>query len=136
VEYERRLEETDIQARHALHDARLQELMRGIQRLSEDRLPKSLDVEGPLRFQAQEVAQIARVLSDSAMRIPEAGDGARMSPIDRAEFNALARELQEHAAALARAADALRADEARSQLEAIQQTCQGCHVRFRPLGSP
>ena len=136
VEYERGLEQTDAQARHALHDARLRELMRSIQRLSEDRLPKSLDVEGPLRFQAQEVAQIARALSESAIRIPEASNEARMSATDRAEFDALARQLQQRAAALARAADALRADEARTQLEAIQQTCQGCHVRFRPLASP
>jgi len=140
VQYERRLEETDAGVHHALHDERLQELMRGMDRLSGDHLPKSMDVEGERRLRAEEVSQIALALSASAAGIPEASTAAPLSRADRAEFEALALQLEERATALARAAGDLQAGEPEAQLdaqlEAISQTCEDCHTRFRPLGSP
>ena len=133
IEYERRVEETDPGAVHAVHDARLQELMQSIQRLADDRLPKSLDVDEPRRARAQEVVEIARALADSAERIPEASQSASMSATDRAAFEALARQLQEQATTLAAMTDGMQADEAEAALAAIQQTCRSCHARFRPL---
>ena len=107
--------------------------MRSIQRLSDERLPKSLDVEEPLQARAREVAEVARALAESAARIPETGTDAPMSDADRAAFEAIARELQQHATALAHVAEASRSDEARAELAAIQAACTACHARFRPF---
>jgi cytochrome c556 len=135
LRYERDVEETPAPARHALHEERLRELMRGLQRLRDERLPQAMDVAGERARRRQELARVARALERSAARLPEVAPVAALDAPAREEFRAHARALEDQARELAADADRLGADETRARLRAIEATCDGCHARFRPGGS-
>ena len=50
VQYERELSRAEASQRHALHEQRIVEIMRGMERLSQEQLPKELDAETPLAY--------------------------------------------------------------------------------------
>jgi cytochrome c556 len=130
--YERELERTDAVAAHAVHNDRLQQVMRRLGRLEAERLPKALDVSGARQRQVEEVVRISHAMAESAAQIPEIASGIEMDESTREEMVRRSRALQERCLALAREAPELPLDEMRARLESIDRSCNGCHERFRP----
>jgi cytochrome c556 len=133
LRYEEQLERTPESAAHAVHGQRLADVMRSLDRLSSERLPKAMDVEVEEGRQAREVARVARAMADSAARIPAAAP-ADLDDGERAEFLSLARALEQQTQRLVVDAAKLTPDERRARLQAIDTTCDACHRRFRIPG--
>jgi cytochrome c556 len=133
VRYEERLDRTEAGARHAVHSDRLEQLMRGLERLAQDRLPTAMDVDAEREFRVDEVASLLLALADSALRIPEASRSVALEADERVEFEQLAEALRGSALALADQAPRLPVGELRTRLEAVYQRCDACHTRFREL---
>lgn len=130
--YEEELSRTPPAAAHAVHAERLAGLMRGLARLTRERLPQALDVEAARARRAAEVREAALAVADSAARIPAAADAA--APRDaaaRAAFRELAATLEARARGLAAEAEALPEPALRRRLDALEEVCQRCHARFR-----
>ena len=133
VRYEESLARTPEAAGHAVHERRLADLMRGLDRLRGERLPKVLDVEVEEARQVREVARIAGSMADSAARIPAAMP-AELDGDERAGFLALASDLERRARRFSFDAPQLTFEERRLELAAIDATCEQCHLRFRIPG--
>lgn len=130
--YEQELERTDAVAAHAVHNDRLQQVMRRLGRLEGERLPKALDVSGARQRQVEEVVRISHAMAESAARIPEIAAAIEMDESALEDMVRRSRALQERCLALAREAPELALDEMRARLESIERSCNGCHERFRP----
>lgn len=133
VRYEENVERTAPPAVHAIHDERLQQLMRELDRLRGERLPKALDVEVEHRRQVREIERVARAMAESAARIAAAAP-VDLSPEDRQEFLALADTLKRRSEALAADAVHLTAPQRRERLRELDVTCGTCHARVRIPG--
>lgn len=135
VRYEQELESTSPAAAHAVHEERLVQLMRGLDRLRGERLPKALDVDVEARRQGREVEQVALAMAESATRIAAARP-AGLDPAEEREFLELAATLERQAEALAEDAYRLTPAQRRERLTEIDATCGRCHARFRIPGGP
>jgi cytochrome c556 len=125
--YEERLGSASGGEVHAIHSERLEELMRSLDTLAHDRLPKSLDLAPVRDVRLGELARVARGMAEAAAEIPRAaGD-----PVAGAELEDGAVVLRQQALSLAAAADAGDLDAARDHARAIEDACAGCHERFR-----
>jgi len=137
VRYEERLERVPAPAEHAVHSARLVELMRALDRLRGERLPQALEVGIERERRAEAIREVALGMARSAARIPDAASGT-LDAAERAEFEALARELEHRALEVADAAPRLSTDALEDRVRALEATCNRCHSRFRlpeaPLG--
>ena len=129
LRYEAALEETPEPAAHAIHDERLAVLMRDLDRLRDERLPKALDMREEQDRRAREVAGVARAMADSAARIPAALP-SELDAEQQAEFRSLAASLERLCAQLAEDAPRLGVDQRRARLAEIAATCDRCHGRF------
>jgi cytochrome c556 len=136
VRYREQLGHASPGARHALHAERLQQLMRSLDRLSRERLPQAMDLETERERRVRAISEVAGALAGSADGILEAAPEAELSESERADFERLAVQLRQRALERERDAPGLTDAQARSQLEAIDQTCASCHARFRPPGGP
>jgi cytochrome c556 len=128
--YRERLEEAPAPQRHAVHSERLEELMGGLRRLLEERLPQAMDVEAQRAVQAEEIGKVARALARSARRIPTVAP-QDLSPTQREEIWRRSEDLARHADTLAADAARLDATALRARVETLHATCAGCH---RTLG--
>jgi cytochrome c556 len=133
VRYEQALERTAAPAAHGIHDERLVSMMRNLDRLRDERLPKAFDVREEQDRQALEVARVAQAMADSAAQIPAAAP-ADLDAAQLAEFRSLATALQHLCAGLAEAAPRLTNTQRRARLADIDATCNECHGRFRIPG--
>jgi cytochrome c556 len=131
--YEEALAETPAAAEHAVHETRLQELMRDLDRLRRERLPKAFDVRELESRQAREVATVARAMAASAARIASV-EPAGLDDREQRQFRELAAHLQQQTARLADDALWLSADQLRARLAEVDATCGRCHGRFRISG--
>lgn len=134
LRYESALEQAPPAAAHAIHDERLHSLMHDLDRLRNERLPKSMDEAEIERRQVQELVEIARAMAASAAQIPDTVtpelEGPEREEAER-ELAALALQLEERATRFADRAPELRPDERAAELEALDATCAACHSRFR-----
>ncbi|MDX1649494.1 MAG: hypothetical protein R3263_06540, partial [Myxococcota bacterium] len=108
--YQEELARTPPAAEHAVHAERLADLMRGLARLTRERLPQALDVES------------ARARRASGVR--EAAQAVAASEELAATLEARARELASRAGDLPEPA-------LRARLASLEEVCQRCHARFR-----
>lgn len=131
VRYEEELQTTPAPERHALHSERLEQHMRGLERLALRRLPRALDKQEAEDRRKAEVAEVARALADSASRIADAAQTLELDDAERREFLGLAEALRRQAQQLAEEAPRLPADEMRDRAQALDARCAGCHERFR-----
>jgi cytochrome c556 len=131
LRYEEDLERTPAPAAHGVHSERLAELMRGLERLSQERLPRAMDVSGERERRADEIASVARAMADSAQRIAGVADALSLAGEERAAFLELAAELQRHCRQLSEDAPDLTPEELRRRAHEIDGTCGACHGRFR-----
>jgi len=128
--YEDAVDRTPPAAAHAVHEERLAELMRSVDRLRVERLPQALDPRVEQARQAREVERIARAMAESAAEIPDA-EPPGLSPAQRADFLALAASLREASTGLADDASRTGPDAWQTRLDEIDATCDRCHGRFR-----
>jgi cytochrome c556 len=131
VRYEERVETAQPGSEHAVHADRLLEVMRGLDRLTGERLPRSMDVEWERERRVAELVEVANSIADSAARISGATEGGIQSAQERGEFRAHARVLEQRATTLAETAPQLSQSEIDAQIDGIRQACAACHARFR-----
>ncbi len=129
--YAERLGESAPAARHAVHSDRLRAVMQRMERLSDERLPRALDVEATHEARIAELEEVARGIADSTERIPQAAWQADLTEPDRVELHQLAALLREQALALAEGAAAMSPAERTAAVDELEDTCQRCHARFR-----
>jgi len=132
--YEDELRRSSESSLHAAHGRRLRELMRSLDRLARERLPVTMDVETPQETRAREISSVALALSESAGQIPEAAGDLPLDDAERVELAELAAELQRRARRLGESGDSLSPEALQAQVSGIQETCSGCHKRFRLTG--
>jgi cytochrome c556 len=135
LRYEEEVDRTRGEAVHAVHEERLRQLMRKLDRLRDERLPKALDMEVELQRQGREVERVAQAMSESATKIRAAAP-ARLDADERQEFLALADELRRRSEALALESPQLTPAQRSERLAEIDVTCGRCHARFRIPGGP
>jgi cytochrome c556 len=131
--YEASLEETPKASAHAVHDARLGEVMANLAVLRSERLPKAIDPVEEKARQALEVTRIATAMAESARNIGRAAP-ADLDALALTEFSLMASQLAQLCEELAAAAPRLSVDELQGRLSAIDDTCTACHVQFRISG--
>lgn len=135
LRYERELSSSTVQGQHAVHNERLEELMRGLDRLMSERLPQSMDLSGGRDMRLGEIAAVARSLADSADLIAETAGELGLEGEEEAAFLQLASELRARASQLGLADASLSPSELRDRIQSVQQTCQACHGRFGVEGA-
>jgi cytochrome c556 len=137
VRYEERLEAATPAEAHAVHAARLVEVMRGLDRLVEERLPRGMDETWERERRVEELSTVASAISASARQIhARAGERDRSHAEQRA-FAGRALVLEQRADALAENTATLTPEEIVTRVEALREACAACHRRFRdpPSGS-
>ncbi len=131
IRYERGLERTPAAARHARHDERLAQVMRGLERLATERLSRAMDVPEAEAGRRAEVAEVARAMAASARDIAERAPALGLEAADEEAFRRLAGTLGRQASELADAAERLPLAALAARSSALQATCDRCHARFR-----
>lgn len=134
LEYEERLRSDPPSAQHAAHSKRLAALMRGLDRVRSERLPKAMDPRIEQERRAGEIRGVARAIAASARAIGDVGPTLELDEDEQLEFVKQSEELRTRAEALVEATRQLDYDEWRTRLDAIDETCRDCHGRFRPGG--
>lgn len=129
--YEERLERAPAPAAHGVHSQRLTELMRGLERLRDARLPQAMDIHAERELRAGSIAEVARAMARSARDIEHAPLGADLDGAQHHEFRRLAQQLGERSERLAEEAPSLSLHAVEERVEAIQATCDACHQQFR-----
>jgi cytochrome c556 len=132
VRYEERVQAAPPAAIHAVHAERMAELMRGLERLSADRLPKAMDPQQEREWRVREVESAADGIADSAARIPGVAPESMRNGTDARTFRENAAVLELRARSLADEADTLTPEELRVRAEELQEACIACHRDFRP----
>ncbi len=131
VRYEEALDETPPAGRHAIHDTRLRELMRGMDELAGERLPKSIDPAELREQRGEVVAEIARSVAESADQIRALGPAETLDAEARARFQGWVDALRQSALDLAEAAPTASPELLRERAATMHATCEGCHADFR-----
>jgi len=131
--YEKALEQASEPAAHGVHDERLADLMRDLDRLRDQRLPKAFDLREQEALQLRELAGVAQAMAKSATKISAAPPAGLDSP-QLAAFRSLATTLEQQCAQLGEQAPNLDETQLRSRLAEIDSTCNQCHARFRIPG--
>ncbi len=121
----------DAPASHAVESARLAERMRGLDFLSRERLPQAMDLEQERTRRLYKIARVAAAIAESAAQLEVAAGETALSAEERRAFAAHAEELRRRARALANNAHRLGPAALRAAEAGIQETCAGCHQRFR-----
>lgn len=129
--YEEVLLETPQPAQHAVHNERLRQIMRNLERLALDRLPQSMDLRVERQRRVEEVARIALGMAAAADRIPDVLTENELDGVQRNQFLRLAHDLHDSSLELSRRAPELTLSKMRSELESIDAICEACHRRFR-----
>lgn len=129
--YEERLESAPPEAQHAIHTDRLRERMLALGRVWQERMPQALEPQRERERRAEEVAEMARRVARAAEALPSEIDDAELGPGEREEFRRLAALLAARADELADDAARLGPEELRARADAILDTCEACHQRFR-----
>jgi hypothetical protein len=126
-------------ARHAVHSKQLAEIMSAMeaevgvnwpQEIAEE---KEAQREQARRARQQRAARMAKLLSNSAARIPEAIAGVELSQRERELFLNLTTKLEKQADALQKMADEADKEKLTKMLSRIEDTCYACHSQFSEL---
>jgi hypothetical protein len=131
VRYEERLEATTPAEAHAVHAERLVAVMRGLDRLVEERLPRAMDEEWERERRVEELVTVARALASSARRIHTRAEARDWSHAEQRAFAGRALVLEQRADALAESAATLTPEEVSERVEELREACAACHRRFR-----
>jgi hypothetical protein len=131
VVYEQELSEAPGPARHAVHSERLTQVMRGLDRLDQERLPQGLDLEVASGPWVAELVAVAQAIARSAEEIPQAAFQASLTESEHVAFHQRAALLRERALALARGAEQMSPEERSRAVVELRETCDGCHTEFR-----
>ncbi|MGH0030851.1 MAG: hypothetical protein ACQGVC_13735 [Myxococcota bacterium] len=129
--YETESAEAPVAARHAVHSARLRELMGALGRLERGRLPQAMDVELERERRTRDVARAARDLAGGASELARLAPELDLAPAERAAFVGLARRLERDSRTLAEQAPELSPAALGDAAARIRADCERCHERFR-----
>lgn len=116
---------------HAVQSARLAELMRSLERLTGDRLPRALDLEAARAGRVYELVSVARAIAAAADSLEPLSTELGLAEADQRVFRQQANGLREAALQLAERAPTLSQERLRSEAAEVDRRCAGCHDRFR-----
>lgn len=131
VRYEERLEATTPAEAHAVHAERLAEVMRGLDRLVEERLPRAMDERWERERRVEELSSVAAAIAVSARQIHTDAGQRDWSHAEQRAFAGRALVLEQRADALAESAATLTPEEIGTRVEGLRDACAACHSRFR-----
>jgi hypothetical protein len=131
VQYEERVESAPPASAHAVHAERLSEVMRALNRLVDERLPRAMDTRAVREGRREELAAVAGAIAVSAGQIPARVDERGLSHAERRLFDGRARVLEQRARSLAEDAPSLTTEQIGARVDAIREACAACHGRFR-----
>jgi cytochrome c556 len=129
--YRERAAAAPAPAAHAVHGERLAEIMRGMDRLWSERLPRALDVEAARAERVVLLAEVAGAVAASAGEIAGVARGLGLDAAARGRFEAHAAALRARAERLRDDAPRLSDEGLRARAAEIESTCDGCHAQFR-----
>jgi hypothetical protein len=124
-------EEAPPASRHAVHDARLAEVMDGLATLSGARLPDAIDSREPFQTRRLELVEAARALALSSEEIARVAPSLELDEPERDDFLFLAEVLRRRAQTLAGEAPFASIGELQERVREIRGTCDHCHGRYR-----
>lgn len=129
--YRERLATSPAPVEHAVHDERLRQLMRRIERFSPERLSPAVDTDEERMRRVADIVEVSRAMAQSAPAIVATSASLDLTPDEHESFEALAGQLRQQSLALANAAPTAPNGELQQRLEEIDHTCQACHQQFR-----
>ncbi len=126
--YQQRLARTGEPAMHAIHSARLRELM--------GKLTYDMSLDPPDRYtepkrRAEQIVAVADEMVGTAGNVGEASAKFKLNEQDREVFLHLARKLKASALDIRNAASRENFDGTRAAINEMQSTCNACHSLFR-----
>jgi cytochrome c556 len=135
--YQEELSQSPPGEHHAVHTERLEQVMRGLDRLSEERLPQGVDVESSREARIAELVEVANAIAASAERIPAAAwaEGSLTNP-QRVAFHQHAARLRDRALALADGAPTMTPEARAEAVAGLRDACDACHAEFRAPRDP
>jgi cytochrome c556 len=123
-------------AAHAELGGRIGELMRNLSTLADERLPQAMDVSAVEQQRTREIVPLALAMARSAGAIAESAPQLQLDAEEQARFQSLADRLGEQSRELAAAARRDPPGDLEARVQAVRETCNSCHVRFRIPGAP
>ena len=130
--YEEQVRAASPGATHGVHAGRLAELMQGLDRLTNARLPKAMDAAQEREWRVREVEVVAGRIADSAAQIPSTAPPSMRDGLDQRDFREKAAVLEIRARSLADDAASLSPPDLDARIEELRQACAACHRRYRP----
>jgi len=118
---------------HAVHESRLDGLMRQMNSLMFDNLRTELELDRERRQHARKIAKEASALSKAVDQIAATLPRLNLSPEEQAIFLSLAQKLHDQAEDLKHQAQSNHIDAMPATLGQISKTCTSCHELFREL---
>lgn len=119
---------------HAVHERRLDGLMRQMNSLMFDNLRTELELDRERRKHALKIAEEASALSKAVDQITDTLPNLNLSPEEQTLFLSLAKKLHDQAAVLKHQAQSNHIDAMPATLGQMSKTCTSCHQLFRELG--
>ncbi len=130
VAYQKKLADTGAPALHAVHNARLRELMARIDRLTTDGdYARPLELE---RSQEEAVKVGEALVKDSAM-LTDFGNQLELSEEEHLIYEKMAKKLRGQAETYLNAARNKDFGDMERSLDAMMHTCDACHATFRQM---
>jgi hypothetical protein len=121
----------DSHGLHVLHQARLRDIMRDLQRMNFPAISEEIAATNELNRDICDVSRHAAALAADAHVIPVIFEDHEMSPESRRVLNMLAARLHLQALELQEAADRSDVSLVRERLDRMIETCNDCHNSFR-----
>lgn len=105
--------------------------MRELDQLSRERLPQAMDLGQERNRRLYQVARVASAIAQSASLLEDAVSAAPLTRDERRAFAKHAEALRSRARTLAEQAQHLSPTAIRARAAQLEETCAGCHQRFR-----
>ena len=127
--YRQRVVNTGKPALHAVHSARLEELMVDLAAHVPEEWGAPAEQEKALR----ELAEVAAETADAAQHIPDVLAEVNLPQSEREIFKKLAKKLETEARELEQHAKKKDMDDIQSSIDEMIATCNACHTAFRVM---
>lgn len=129
--YQQRLVNTGQPAIHAVHNERLEAIMKKLDTPTFNRMPQELETSADQDVYFEQVGQVAQSMAEAAEAIPGVADKLSLDVMQKKLFLSLSEKLQQQAGELQKIAPNKNIDEISDSMEAIASTCNACHSAFR-----
>ena len=129
--FSQRLSDTGAPALHAVHDARLRNLMREMNSLMFERMRTELELDQERRQKALQIGRVAAEMEETVADIIDSLPRLPLNEDEQISFLALAEKLRDQVRMVKDLADHNHIDAIPGTLRQMTTTCTMCHHLFR-----